>query len=473
MHPGALLALLLSAAAAGGAWCWLLYERQGDGRERKNAAQRQAAALTAKDQEREALLVQMKKEKQADVDKLQAENSDLRRQLADALEASKPPPTAADIAERVRSVRDLAFARVPEFVAVPSEEILQRLANAAVASLTPEQSEARVRAARAMGFVDQEFDHRSAVVNLAQAKPGGFYDAAAGRLYYQSDSSLARADTRELFASAVLPVLIAQNFPPPAGEPDNDDALLAAQALARGDASAARVKFSLSDQARTNFDKGQAPAPPPQPAGPQFMVELWKWSEDAGNLFVQALQQKGGLPAINAAHARPPRSTAEILHPDDLYLAATPFQPVPVNFPDPAVNGTAPLFSNVAGEVLSYFLIRKTHPVDEAEAATVGWAGDRYLVWPGDKTHGDHVFWRTEWRTEKDAEEFFAAMRAGLMSRHLIPWQAEYDAAPQQFRVDDPHRIIRLRRAGQSVTLLDATDAAFAKAAEEKFAPGP
>lgn len=474
MHPGALLAILLSAAAAAGAWCWLLYEREGDERERRNAEQRQAAMLTAKDQEREALLSQLKKEKLAEVDKLQSENSDLRRQLADAIEAAKPPPTAAEVAERVRSVRELAFTRVLEFVALPSEQILQRLADAAVAGVTPEMAEARVRAARAMGFVDQDFDYRAAVVNLAQAKPGGFHDAAAGRLYYQLDSPLARADARELFASAVLPVLIGQNFPAPAGEPDNDDALLAAQSLARGDASAARVKFSLSDQARTNFDKGQAPAPPPQPAGPQFMVELWKWSEDAGNLFVQELLQKGGMPAVNAAHARPPRSSAEILHPADLYLAATPFEPVKVRFPDATVNGVAPLFNNVAGEVLSYFLIRKTHPVDEARAAAAGWAGDRYLVWPGDKARGDHVFWRTEWSTEKDAREFFAAMRTGLMSRHLIPWQQEYDAVPQQFRVDDPHRSIRLRHSGKTVTLLDATDAAFAKAAEEKFvAPGP
>ncbi len=470
MHPGAVLSSLLALAAAGGAWSWMLYQREGDAKVRAAETMQYSQLLAAKDQEREALLTKAKQEKQEALDKLQRENDDLRQKLAEALEVAKPPPTPGEVAERVRAARELAFVRVPEFVAVPSEEIMQRLAAQAVVGVTPEMAEARLRAALAMGFADTEFDYRAALVNLAQAKPGGCYDAATGRFYFQSDASLARADSRELFAGALLPVLLAQNFPAPPPESDNDDALLAAQSLARGDASFSRVRFSLSDQARANFDKGQAPAPPPPLTGPQFLTELWKWSEDAGNLFVQALHQKGGPAAVNAAYARPPRSTAEILHAEQLYAATPPFAPVAVTFADTTVNGTAALFTNVAGEAGAYFLVRKWFGVDESETATVGWAGDRYVVWPGSKEHGDHVLWRSVWTTEKDAEEFFAAARSGLMSRLLIPWQKEYDAVPQQFRVDDPHRILRLRRDGKTVTLLNATDPAFAKAAEEKFA---
>ncbi len=456
MHPGAVLWSLVSLAAAGGVWCWTLYERKTEERIR------------------EAREFQSRQEHTAALEKLQRENDDLRRQLAEALEAAKPPPTAPEVAERVRASRELAFARVPEYVAVPSEEILSRLAAQATAGLTPEVVQTRVRAALAMGFVDSEFDYAAAVANLAQNRPGGFYDESSGRFYYQSDSSLARADSRELFAGALLPVLIAQNFAAasPAPEPDNDDALLARLSLFRGDASFSRVRFTLSDRARANFDKGQAPAPPPVPTAPQYLTETWKWSEDAGNLFVQELHQKGGLAAVNAAYSRPPRSSAEILHMQELYFAPLPFDPVKVSFPDTSVNGVPALFSNVAGEAGAFFLARKYFAVDEAEAATAGWAGDRYVVWPGPAEHGDHVLWRSVWITEKDAEEFFAAQRTSLMSRHLIPWQKEYDAVPNQFRVDDPHRIIRLRRDGRTVTLLSATDPAFAKAAEEKF-PAP
>jgi hypothetical protein len=453
MHPGAVLWSLLSLAAAGGVWCWMRYERSTEERARET---------------RDFLISQ---EHKSSLEKLQKENDDLRRQLAESIEAAKPPPTAAEIAERVRAARELAFSRVPEFAPMQSEEILRRLGEQATAGITPEMVQTRVRAALAMGFADTEFDYLSAVANLAQSRPGGFYDETANRFYYQSDSSLARADSRELFAGALLPVLVSQNFASaaPPLEPDNDDALLARLSLFRGDASFHRVRFTLSDRARANFDKGQAPAPPPVPSAPQFLMETWKWSEDAGNLLVQELHQKGGLAAVNAAYSRPPRSSAEILHMRELYLGPLPFDPVRVTFPDTSVNGVAALFSNVAGEAGAFFLVRKYFPVDEAEAATAGWAGDRYVIWQGPPEHGDHLLWRTVWITEKDAEEFFAVQRSSLMSRHLIPRQKEYDAVPRQFRVDEPHRIIRLQRDGKTVNLLNATDPAFAKAAEAKF----
>jgi len=116
-------------------------------------------------------------------------------------------------------------------------------------------------------------------------------------------------------------------------------------------------------------------------------------------------------------------------------------------------------------------LIRTYADMDYATDATEGWAGDRYLVWPGSKEHGDHLFWRSVWMTDEDAKQFFDAMRRGVMHRYLIPWQKEYDVTPELFRVDDPHRIIRLTRTGKTVTLLSVTDSEFAKAAEAKIPP--
>lgn len=403
---------------------------------------------------------------------LSSDNSTLRRRIAEEIEAKKPPPTPDEVATRIIAQRELAFTRTPVWVPVPAEDILKRISDHATAGIGEDEARARGRAWRAMGFIgDGPFDYRSAVASIAAMKPGGFYDATEGRFYYQSAASLARSDSRDVFAGALFPVLLAQNFQLPPVPADNDDRLLAQRALAQGDASFSRVRFSIGDQLNSNFDRGQAPtAPPPSPNAPQFMTELWKWSEDAGNLFVQNLHTAGGLNAVNAAWKRPPQSSAEILHPEKLYLANPPFQPVEVNFTALSVNGTAPLFTNVAGEVGAYFLVRTFADVDYATAATEGWTGDRYVVWPGSETHGDHILWRSVWASEKDAGEFFDAMRRGLMQRHHIPWQKEYDSTPGQFRVDDPHRIIRILRTGSRVTIIDATDAAFAKALEEQVA---
>lgn len=404
---------------------------------------------------------------------LDTENTSLRRKIAEEIEARKPPPTPGEVATRVIAQRELAFKRTPEWSAISADQIIAKLSAKATAGITPEAAAARVRAWLAMGFVASPFDYRAAAGSIAGMKPGGFFDEATGTFFYQADASLARADSRDVFAGALFPVLLAQNFSMPEVEADNDDMALARRALAQGDASFSRVRFSIGDQLNSNFDRGQAPvAPPPSPNAPQFVSEMWKWSEDAGNLFVQALHTSGGLAAVNKAWQRPPQSSAEILHPEKLYQANPPFQPVSVRFDDTTVGDVKPLFTSVAGEIGAYFLIRTFADVDYATAASEGWTGDRYTVWPGTEMHGDHVLWRSVWSTPEDATQFFDAMRRGLMQRHQIPWQKEYDATPGTFAVNDPHRVIHLQQKGLTVTLINATDTAFAKSLIEKF-PAP
>lgn len=399
----------------------------------------------------------------------------LRKQVADEIAAKRPPPTVSEVVARIVAIRELAFQRTPEWVPAPPDEIVSRLQAKAVAGLKPETADLRVRAYLAMGFVTEPFEDDKAIASVGAMKPGGYYDADTGKFYYQEDASLGRGDSRAALATAVLPVLLSQNFPaaaPPPVETDNDDDARARQCMALGDASFSRVRFSVNDQLTYNSDRGQGPMGPPQtPAAPQFIADLWKWSEDAGSVFVQTLHQKGGLAAVNRAWQRPPSSTAEILHPDKLYLGDKPFNPVAVNFPDLTVNGTAPYFTNVAGEIAAYFVLRTYADVDYATAATEGWTGDRYAIWSGDKQRGDHVLWRSVWATPADGREFFDALRRITMQRFEIPWQKEFDAVQDQFRVDDPHRIIHLYRKDNIVTLINATDPAFAKAMDAKFAP--
>jgi hypothetical protein len=395
--------------------------------------------------------------------------------VADEMEAQKPPPTIDEVATRVVATRELAFRRTPEWTPSNAEEIVNRLSTAAVSAVKPEDASAREKAYVAMGFVreSEPFDYRDSLASLATMKAGGYYDGDTGKFYYQADASLARADSRSVFAAALLPVLLAQNFPAAARRTtdfDNDDEARALQAMQLGDAGFTRVRFSIGDQSNLSSDRGQAPAGTQQtPRGAQFVTDLWKWSEGAGSVFVQSIYQKGGLSSVNKAWQRVPRSSAEILHPETHYLAETPFVPVNVTFPDTTVKGAAPYFSNVAGEVAAYFLVQSYADVDLAATATEGWAGDRYFVWKGDPKYGDHVLWRTVWTSPEDGKQFFDAMRRILMQRFVIPWQKEYDAVADQFRVDDPHRIIHLVRNGATVTLVNATDPEIAKEMDAKF----
>ena len=400
--------------------------------------------------------------------------------LKQALEAAKPAPTPDSLAAQFKELRGLAFAPPPQWSPVPMQTILDNVRTRVEAQLPAESSQARSRAALAMGFHSEPFDYRGAVVSLAQMTSGGFYDATANSFLYREEAALKRADGREAFIgglASALTVLKAGNT----GnlyDPADDDAALALRSLMSGDANASRVRFSLADQLNLNFDKSGAPAaPPPNYSAPVFLAEIWKFSQDKGSQFIEVLAGQGGNAAVDAAYARPPKSSAEILHPE-LYQADPPFQPVPVTFAEPVIAGQSPYFTNVAGEIGSYIALRSWLGVDEATVASEGWAGDRYAIWPGEEGVGDHIFWKTVWRTEKDAQEFFDQMRRVIMQRFSIPWRKEYDAIANRFSVDDPRRIVRLKLESgtRTVTLGNATDSAFAaalEAAAEKWSNTP
>jgi hypothetical protein len=133
----------------------------------------------------------------------------------------------------------------------------------------------------------------------------------------------------------------------------------------------------------------------------------------AGFGFIAALRRRQPWSAVDAAFARPPRSTEQIIHPER-YFAGD--QPVPVlATTTAALSGYSIVHSTVWGE-LGFGLWLRSHGIDElgAEEAAAGWGGDRVIVLarPGDKRVTRAVgIARTEWDSEADAIE--AAEAAG------------------------------------------------------------
>ncbi len=393
----------------------------------------------------------------AEVDRLKA-----------ALEASRPEPTPDFLAKQFQDQRGLAFDPPPQWKPVPLDTILDEVREKVEADLSVAAGEARGRAAQAMGFHNEPFDYRAGVVSLAQMANGGIYHEAENAFLYREEAALGRADGRETFIGALASALTRKKAGAVGNlyDPADDDAALALHSLMSGDANASRIRYSLADQLNMNFDRAGAPtAPPPNYSAPVYLAELWKFSQDKGSQFIEMLAGQGGNAAIDAAYARPPRSSAEILHPE-LYLANPPFQPEPVTLGDLAIAGQNPYFTNVAGEIGCYIALRSWLGVDEATVASEGWAGDRYAVWSGEEGVGDHLLWKSMWRTEQDAEEFFNMLRRVQMQRHSIPWRKEHDAISNEFSINDPRRIIRLvlDRANKTVTLTNATDPTIASA---------
>ncbi len=480
IHPSALLSTLVAVAAIAGSATWMRFVQRGLENVRATAevekpsnAPRPVTDLAPGGDfpEETAKLQRMVQQAQDQAQRLEQENKDLRDRLAREIESRTPPPKPTDLGARLEEMRQLKFKAVPSTATEPLADIQARLQQAVAAEIPEDASRLRTRAYQAMGFCSDPFDFRQVQQNLAAAQAVGFYDAAANQLIYQQDADLKRPDGRERLMTALIRVLQAQNFPAVQKLPlatDHDDAARALRSLALGENAFYRIQWNLKDDYPKNLDSG-APPDIPQPAYvPLFFNEEYKALVDAGQQFVETLMQKGPE-AVAAAFARPPRSTSEIFHPE-LYSSPTPFVPVEVALSTAPVADKTPIFQNTAGEMAIHFMCRVSMNQELSATIAEGWAGDRYAIYEGPPEFGDHVYWKTAWRSAKDGKEFFDGMRRLLMQRHVVPWDKKFDQV-RAFVVTDPHRAIRLRLSPdqQTVSLINATDPAFAEALDAAF----
>lgn len=139
-----------------------------------------------------------------------------------------------------------------------------------------------------------------------------------------------------------------------------------------------------------------------------------------GLQFIAAVQGRGGWPAVNNAHRRPPASTEQVLHPQK-YFDREPVEAIVViDSPRVLEAGFQRAADDTLGELeIGVYLGQRTKTGQDAEAAA-GWAGDQLVVY----TRGAEVavVWWSTWDTEADAQEAYSAARtvAAEDSSHRI-----------------------------------------------------
>ncbi|NVB79939.1 MAG: hypothetical protein HOV81_16205 [Kofleriaceae bacterium] len=206
----------------------------------------------------------------------------------------------------------------------------------------------------------------------------------------------------------------------PAGE---NDASLARRALVEGDGIALLIELVLArkgksapwDNTQVTLDLGRAMTMPTGDAldkAPVAIREAMLFPFRAGLAFVASLRRYESWSAVDAAYKRPPRSTEQILHPEKY---AADEQPVHVTLDIPAELPDAKLVHSTVWGELGFALFLRAHgiPVETANIAAAGWAGDRVItVSLGDAGPAVGLA-RYEWDSEIDAiEAYEAAVRA-------------------------------------------------------------
>lgn len=138
------------------------------------------------------------------------------------------------------------------------------------------------------------------------------------------------------------------------------------------------------------------------PKTPRYFAEMLKFPYLGGLQFAIAAYRRGGWKQLDLVHADPPRTTREILHPDEYFSGRRA---------NPAFDSNAPKGA-IAAEHLGEFHWRFMVGAENAK----GWMNDRVVI------HRDgRVDVETSWESEERAAAFESAYRAFLEGRGLEP----------------------------------------------------
>lgn len=333
----------------------------------------------------------------------------------------------------LQAIRGLTFReKVP--VTVIDDAKARKYALARFRRMTPES---KIRADEAtfrlLGLVPKDLDVVNTLLDVLEEQAGGFYDPGTKSFYLLDD--MPKSMTSLLAAHEMTHALEDQRYDIDGRIVkvlDDDDASFAMSAVAEGSASAAAAVYvarsmkagtldaasigAMGDTVKTERLNAMPAVLRRQLIGPYVLGMTFLMRGRADRL-------QGGFPKadVDAAWAHPPRSSEQILHPEKYWDPKRRDDPkrAAVNSPSLLLGkGWTRAGSGVLGELTLGSLVGAATPetadlgsglVAWTNAAASGWGGDRFELW----TNGDAavVLVATVWDSERDAEEFAAALR--------------------------------------------------------------
>lgn len=274
-----------------------------------------------------------------------------------------------------------------------------------------------------LGMAPANFDLKSYFVSMIGEQLAGYYDTKTKKFY--TTEHVNRLQLETVMAHELTHALQDQHFDLEQLEKlpkHNSDAKIAISALVEGDATFTMGRYAMNNPLRVvgllASSLSPASSSPVLSSGPNALKESLIFPYMQGMVFVRALYQNGGWPAVSEAFKHVPQSSEQILHPEKYFAHEAPRK---FRTPDLSARlgtGWRRLDYDVNGE-FGLALILKEHLASPAQvsSAAAGWAGDQYAIYRGPR--GQALFAQAcAWDTEADAKEFFDAYLARTNARY-------------------------------------------------------
>lgn len=334
-----------------------------------------------------------------------------------------PATVYKTIEEQVVAIRGIQPTKPVDPQVLDEVELKVRLEKSFNEDNPPELIAANERLLKGMGMFPEDASLSGLYLELLGSLIAGFYSPEDDALYVVARSGGLGVNERVTFAHEYTHALQDQKFDLESfdlGAVGEGDRGLGRLSLIEGDATLSMslwlqqhltpaeqvelVRVSLDPKALAILEKM-----------PPILRESLGFPYDAGLRLVLKIHAEGGWPAVDAALARPPASSEQVMHPEK-YTANE--APLVVDIPDDLATrmgaGWTVGLEDTLGEFqLGVWLRGALGRVVPANEAAAGWGGDRVVL-----VQGPNGAWGialvTDWDTEADATEFADAAGQAL-----------------------------------------------------------
>lgn len=304
---------------------------------------------------------------------------------------------AAPLYEQLAALKGLARGLGPPPIELRTREQNRRFMEQ---ELDRRYSPARLEADRkglvAWALIPPDYDLRGLFLDLVQEQAVAYYDPRAKVMVlgdWLTPVEQHAALLHELVHALQDTMTPLDQFLTPS--PGRGDHVLARQALIEGEAMGVMIETMLQTQGLdfaalpdTNSLGGVIAGSAGGPViarAPRFLRELLLFPYVEGLSFVHAFRKLRPWAAIGELYRDPPRSSAQILHPEQR-LGGNRLDPIAVALPD--LVELAPGLREAANDEMGEFalgaVLAQEVGVGAGRQAAVGWRGDRYRIWEDD-----------------------------------------------------------------------------------------
>ena len=379
----------------------------------------------------------------------------------------------ADLGPKVAAWRGLEAWDVPATLMTP-EEFEVWLAAEFAEEYSPDEVAVDQLEWELLGLIRPDQNLYELQLALYSEQVAGFYDPDAEQMVVIGDHDLEAPFLVVTLAHEYVHALQDRAFDLDALEDsveDNQDALLALRALVEGDATLAGLQYAERALRQADFARPPPAEPPPDDVlarAPPALQAILIFPYVDGLAYVAALL-RGGWPAVDAAYARLPASTEQVLHPAKYAANEAPLE---VDLPS-MIGQLPPGWSEVRRDVfgefmVSVFLAGGNVPVLAAKAAA-GWGGDAYALYRNEQGHG-LLTMKFRWDSDRDLDEFWVALVAHFLADGLGPGlSSDYDTRAQWL---GDGRAAHAERSEDSVVLIIGHTTILVRLAAAVLAPG-